>query len=148
MEFATTVRRERTDDSYRLQLEDSIVHTFLWISLGAVLGANCRYWLSRSAASLLSPSFPYGTLIINVTGSFVLGFFLVWTSERVLVDPRWRLLLAIGFCGSFTTYSSYAFESMAYFEQGHWTLLAANILSNNLLALAAVVAGAAVARAV
>jgi CrcB protein len=119
----------------------------LWISLGAIAGANARYFLSRWAARVLSPVFPYGTLIINVSGSLLLGFFLIWTSERVLVDPRWRMLLAIGFCGAYTTFSSYAFESMYYFEQGHWLLFATNILANNLLSLAAILAGAALARA-
>ncbi len=119
---------------------------FLAISAGAVVGANLRYWMSRSAVRLLGPVFPYGTLTINVLGSFVLGFFLVWTSERVLVDPRWRLLIAVGFCGGYTTFSSYAYETMAFFEQGQWTLMAANFLANNLLACAAVLAGMAVAR--
>ena len=123
------------------------MQAYLWVSLGAVAGACARYFLSRVAAKLFGTSFPYGTLLINVSGSFLVALFLVWTTERVLADPRWRLLIAIGFCGSFTTFSSYAFETMAYFEQGHWPLLGANILSNNLLCLAAVVAGAAVARA-
>ena len=120
---------------------------YLWISLGAVAGACARYFVSRYAAKLLSPDFPYGTLFINVSGSFVLGLFLIWTTERVLVDPRWRLLVAVGFCGSYTTFSSYAFESFAYFEQGHWMLFATNLLTNNVLCLAAVIAGAALARA-
>jgi CrcB protein len=124
------------------------VQAVLWISIGAIAGANARYFLSRWAAKALSPSFPYGTLVINVTGSLLLGFFLVWTSERVLADPRWRLMIAIGFCGAYTTFSSYAFETMYYFEQGHWMLFAANILANNILCLAAVLAGAALARAV
>jgi fluoride exporter len=63
-----------------------------------------------------------------------------------MVDPRWRLLVAVGFCGGFTTFSSYAFESMALMEQGQWTLMATNIVSNNLLSLAAVLAGMALAR--
>ncbi len=121
--------------------------TVLWISLGAVLGANARYFLSRWTARHADPTFPYGTLLINMSGSFVLGFFMIWTTERVLADPRWRLLIAIGFCGSYTTFSSYAFETMAYFEQGHWTLLAANFMANNLLSLAAVLGGAMLARA-
>ncbi len=120
----------------------------LWISLGAIAGANARYFLSRWAAKALNPAFPYGTLVINVTGSLLLGFFLIWTSERVLADPRWRLMIAIGFCGAYTTFSSYAFETMYYFEQGHWALFAANILANNLLSLAAVLGGAALARAI
>ena len=118
-----------------------------WISLGAVIGANARYFFSRWVTRYMDAAFPFGTLAINVTGSLVLGFFMIWTSERVLADPRWRLLLAIGFCGSYTTFSSYAFETFAYFEQGHWSLLAANFIANNLLCLGAVLAGAAVARA-
>jgi CrcB protein len=118
-----------------------------WISLGAVIGANARYFFSRWVTRCTDAAFPFGTLLINVTGSLVLGFFMIWTTERVLADPRWRLLIAIGFCGSYTTFSSYAFETMAYFEQGHWTLLATNLIANNLLCLAAVLAGAALARA-
>jgi len=118
----------------------------LVISLGAIVGANARYFISRYAAQALGPVFPYGTLFINIAGSFVVGFFLVWTSERVLADPRWRLLIVIGFCGSLTTFSSYAFESMSYFEKGQWLLTLTNILSNNLLCLGGALAGMALAR--
>ena len=119
---------------------------FLAISLGAIVGANLRYWMSRGSARLLGPVFPYGTLSINVLGSFVVGFFLIWTSERVLVDPRWRLLVIVGFCGGYTTFSSYAYETMAFFEQGQWGLMLVNFLSNNLLSFAAALAGMALAR--
>ena len=118
----------------------------LAISVGAIFGANARYVLSRYAARLLGPVFPYGTLIINALGSFIAGFFIVWTTERVLVDPRWRLLVVVGFCGGFTTFSSFAFETMAYFEQGQWMLMATNVLANNLLCLAAALAGMGLAR--
>jgi CrcB protein len=126
---------------------DSIVNEILVISLGAILGANARWIISRYAARILGPVFPYGTLVINVSGSFVVGFFMIWATERVLLDPRWRLLVVVGFCGAFTTFSSFAFETMAYFEQGQWLLMSANFLSNNLLCLAAVLAGMALARA-
>jgi fluoride exporter len=119
---------------------------FVMVSLGAIAGANLRYILSRYAAKVLGPVFPYGTLIINVTGSFIVGWFMIWTTERVLVDPRWRLLVVVGFCGGFTTFSSYAFESMAYLEQGQWLLMTTNILANNLLCMAAAIAGMALAR--
>jgi len=119
---------------------------YLWIALGAIVGASARYFLSGYVARTFSSTFPYGTLIINVTGSLLLGFFLVLTEERVLVDPRWRLLVAIGFCGSYTTFSSYAFESFAFMEQGQWLALTANVVVNNALCLAFVIAGAAAAR--
>ena len=118
----------------------------LIISLGAIGGANARYLLSRLAVKHLGPVFPYSTLFINIVGSLIVGFFVVWTTERVLADPRWRLLIVVGFCGSFTTFSSYAFETMAYFEQGQWLLMLTNMLSNNLLCLGGALAGMALAR--
>jgi CrcB protein len=120
---------------------------FLAISLAAIVGANLRFLLSRLAAREFGTTFPYGTLAINVAGSFIVGFFVIWTTERVLVDPRWRLLVVVGFCGSFTTFSSYAFETMSYFEHGQWGLMLTNVLSNNLLCLGGALAGIALARA-
>ena len=119
---------------------------YLWIALGAVVGACARYLVSTQIARHFSTTFPYGTLLINITGSLALGFFLVYSTERVLLDPHWRLLVAIGFCGSYTTFSSYAFESFALMEQGQWLVMGLNILGSNVLCLAAVLAGAALAR--
>ena len=119
---------------------------YLWIALGAVVGAAARYFVSTQIARHFSTIFPYGTLLINLSGSLVLGFFLVYSTERVLLDPRWRLLVAVGFCGSYTTFSSYAFESFALMEQGQWLLTSVNILASNAFCLAAVLAGAALAR--
>ena len=121
---------------------------YLWISLGAIVGASARYALSRFVARAVTPAFPYGTLLINITGSFILGLFMIWSTERVLPDPRWRLLIAIGFCGSYTTFSSYAFESFSLFEQGQYVLFAGNVLANNVLCLAGVMAGAMLARSI
>jgi CrcB protein len=123
------------------------VKDFLAISVAAIVGANLRYLISRLAAREFGPVFPFGTLTINIVGSFIVGFFVIWTTERVLIDPRWRLLVVIGFCGSFTTFSSYAFETMSYFEHGQWTLMLTNVLSNNLLCLGGALAGMALARA-
>lgn len=118
----------------------------LVISVGAIFGANFRWLISRWAAKFISPVFPFGTLFINVTGSFVVGFFMIWATERVLLDPRWRLLIVVGFCGAFTTFSSFAFETMAYFSQGQWWMMGANFISNNLLCLGAALGGMALAR--
>jgi len=116
------------------------------ISLGAAVGANLRYAVNRAALKFISASVPYGTLIVNVTGSFILGFFLAWTTERVLASAHWRALVAVGFCGAYTTYSSYGFETVVLIEQGHYGLASANFLANNVLALLAVMAGMALAR--
>ncbi|HEU5415931.1 MAG TPA: fluoride efflux transporter CrcB [Candidatus Angelobacter sp.] len=121
---------------------------YAWISLGAIAGANLRYLFSKIITRFSDAAFPYGTLFINITGSFILGFFLIWTTERVLANPLWRWLIAVGFCGSYTTFSSYAFETMAYFEQGNWGLFAANFLANNLLCLGAVLVGMVLARGI
>ncbi len=122
------------------------LQTILWISLGAVLGANLRYAVARHLSKLAPAGVPFGSLVVNVSGSFVLGLFLVWTTERVLADPRWRLFLAIGFCGSYTTFSSFAYETFVLFEHGHWGPSVWNLLLTNVLCLAGVIAGAVVAR--
>lgn len=124
---------------------------YLWIAIGAVVGACARYFLSNIttrylAARYFAVGFPYGTLLINVSGSLLLGFFLIYASERVLIDPRWRLLVAAGFCGSYTTFSSYAFETFSLMEQGQWLVMGLNIVLSNLLCLIAILAGAALAR--
>jgi CrcB protein len=118
------------------------------VGLGGIFGAVARFLVGRWAARYVTASFPVATLFINFAGSLLIGFFLVWTTERVLADPRWRLLVAIGFCGAFTTYSSFAFETLKMYEQGAVKLALLNILGNNLAALAAVVAGAMLARKV
>jgi CrcB protein len=124
------------------------VKDVLAISVAAIVGTNFRYFLSRLAAREFGPVFPVGTLIINIVGSFIVGFFVIWTTERVLVDPRWRLLVVVGFCGSFTTFSSYAFESMSFLEHGQWGLMLANVLGNNLLCLGGALGGMALARVI
>jgi CrcB protein len=123
-----------------------ILQTVLLISLGAILGANLRFFVAQYAAKLIPSSFPSGTLIINITASFILGFFLIWTSERVLADPRWRIFFAVGFCATYSTYSSYAFETFALFEKGQFSLAVLNFLATNLVCFVAVVLGAALAR--
>jgi fluoride exporter len=122
------------------------LQTILIISLGAVVGANLRYFVAQYVLKLMPSTFPFGTLIINISASFILGFFLIWTSERVLADPRWRLLIAVGFCATYSTYSSYAFETFALVEKGLWSQAVLNILATNVVCFVAVMSGAALAR--
>jgi CrcB protein len=118
----------------------------LLIALGAALGANARYLVGAWAGNYFGSDFPYGTFIVNILGSFVLGFLLTLGTERLQLSPEARLLLAVGFLGSFTTFSSYAVESVNLWrEAGLWRGLL-NIVGNNLVGLFAAVMGAALAR--
>jgi CrcB protein len=121
---------------------------FLAVSVAAIVGANLRFLINRFADKEFGLAFPYGTVAINIVGSIIVGFFVIWSTERVLLDPRWRLLVVVGFCGSFTTFSGYAFESMALLDRGQWGLMLANVLGSNLLCLGGALAGMALARAI
>ena len=94
------------------------MNDFLVISLGAILGANARWIISRYAARMIGTVFPYGTLIINVSGSFVVGFFMIWATERVLLDPRWRLLIVVGFCGHLRPFRASLLKLWRTFSRG------------------------------
>jgi CrcB protein len=124
------------------------LQTVLIISLGAIIGANLRYFVAQYVARMVPSSFPFGTLVINITASFVLGFFLIWTAERVLADPRWRLFIAVGFCATYSTYSSYAFETFALFQKGQFPSALLNILATNVVCFVAVALGASLARGI
>lgn len=118
----------------------------LWISLGAVAGANVRYGLSLLASHWTSTSLPIGTLIVNVSGSLLIGIMLTLLTERFLLDPHWRLLLVVGFLGSYTTMSSYAFEVIALWERSDAVRAIAYVLGTNVLCLAACYGGVAIVR--
>jgi CrcB protein len=101
--------------------------TYVAISIGAVLGANVRYLLGGWLSDRFGTGFPMGTLVINVTGSFVIGLFLTLIGERFVVADWWRPLVAIGFLGSYTTFSTFSFETLALAQSGAWGLAALNI---------------------
>ncbi len=96
------------------------MQTVILISLGAVLGANLRYWFGVWAGQHWGTQYPIATFVINLTGSLLLGFFITVISERLLIDPRWRVFFAIGFLGSYTTFSTYTYESISLMMTGNW----------------------------
>jgi len=121
--------------------------TYLAISIGAVLGANARFLLGRLVAERLGVAFPYGTLIINVSGSFLIGLVLVLVTER-MSGPWWvRPALAIGFLGSYTTFSSFSYETLELMEKGSLLAAGAYIMASVGAALVAVYFGTLLGRA-
>ena len=119
---------------------------FLWIGLGGFLGANARYLVQQAAASRWGTSFPYGTLIANVLGSFIIAFFLTLAVERLSISTEMRLFVAVGFLGGFTTFSSYAYETFLLFEQGRGLAAGLNLLTNLVVGMSFVVLGVVLAR--
>lgn len=107
------------------------------IGIGGFLGANARQWVSEWAAERFGTGFPWGTLLINVSGSFLLAIFLAWTGKHLALDARWRLFFAVGFCGAYTTFSTFAYNSVALAENGNWLASAGNVMSTNVLCLIA-----------
>jgi fluoride exporter len=121
---------------------------FLLISAGAIIGANTRYWLGTWIAEKWGTAFPYGTFVINITGSLFIGFFMTLATERFLIDPRWRLLIAVGFLGAYTTFSTYAYESLGLFQRGQWIPGILNAFGSTVTGLIAVGIGVYLGRAV
>jgi CrcB protein len=120
---------------------------YLVIGLGGFLGANARYLVGSWCIERFGRSFPYGTLVVNVSGSFILGFFLVLITDRVVLHPHWRLFFAIGFLGAYTTFSTFSFESIALLQNRALFPALANMVGSVVLGLIAVVMGMATARA-
>ncbi len=103
---------------------------YLMVSLGAALGGGLRYWVSNMAHKILPASFPYGTLTVNIIGSFILGLTMFLLDQREMITPGVRLFLAVGFCGGFTTFSSFSYETFNFFTDSQIFLGLLNILVN------------------
>jgi fluoride exporter len=117
----------------------------LWVGVGGAGGSISRYVLGLWIADRLGASFPWGTMIINISGSLVIGLLLTVLTNKVVADPAWRLLLVVGFLGGYTTFSSYTFEAMTLADAGDWMDALAYLLGSNVLSLLAVVIGAMLA---
>ncbi|MCY4526740.1 MAG: fluoride efflux transporter CrcB [Anaerolineaceae bacterium] len=119
--------------------------TLVSIGAGGLLGACARYLFGVWVVSRFGVGGPVGTLVVNGVGSFLLALFLGWSLRQGVLAPQVRLFVSVGFCGAFTTFSTYAFESVDLARQGQWLALTGNVLGNNLLCLAGVCLGLALA---
>lgn len=114
--------------------------TYFWIAVGGALGSIARYACSNLALGWLGPSFPWGTLAINVLGSFVIGFFATLTGPdgRYLVSPDIRQFVMVGICGGFTTFSAFSLQTLTLVQEGEAVRAGFNIASSVVLCLASV----------
>jgi CrcB protein len=142
----TEIDRRWATHRSRKSTESKYMNRFLLISLGAILGANARYLVGLWAAQRFGTAFPYGTAIVNITGSLVLGFLLAWGSIRTGLSPEMRLFAAVGFLGAYTTFSSFAVESLLQAENVSLVSALSNIIVNNGLGIGAAAIGMWVAR--
>ncbi|ADU65213.1 CrcB protein [Desulfurispirillum indicum S5] len=113
----------------------------LFIAVGGALGALARFFSGALALKLLGGNFPFGTLLVNVAGSFLLGVVYVLTTQKGMLPDEFRLFFAIGFLGSYTTFSTFALDSVLLSDSGTMGLALINILLNVTLSIAAVVGG-------
>src|SRR6266404_1542836 len=119
---------------------------YMAVAVGGALGACLRYYLGSSVLSRTAVPFPTATFIINVTGSFILGFFLTLVTDRVSVSPQLRLAIAVGFVGAYTTFSTFEYETARLVEEGDFLYAFLNIALSFTIGFAAVWAGIIVAR--
>jgi CrcB protein len=99
----------------------------LFVGIGGFLGSVARYLLGGWISNRYRGAFPIATFLINVSGSFILGLFLTLTTERVFVDPRWRLFVSVGFIGAYTTFSTFEYETERLASAGGLAVAAANV---------------------
>src|SRR4051812_8135564 len=130
----------RADDSYRSGVGGVFMLSYLAVMLGGALGTGARFWASGLIAERFGDAFPAGTLVINVTGSFIIGLFAALTGPDgvVLVRPIFRQFFMIGVCGGYTTFSSFSLQTLDLAREGEWLWAAANTVLSVVLCLLAV----------
>ncbi|MDQ3746821.1 MAG: fluoride efflux transporter CrcB, partial [Acidobacteriota bacterium] len=121
---------------------------YLAVAGGGAFGAVLRYYLGGSALSRVAAPFPLATFVINVTGSFVIGFFLTLVNERVYVNPNVRLAVAVGFVGAYTTFSTFEYDTARLVESKDYLYAFLNVVLSFVVGFAAVWAGIVAARRV
>lgn len=118
----------------------------IYLAIGGTLGTLCRFLISGWAYNLLGSNFPYGTLVVNTTGCFFIGFLGTAADERLLFSSNFRLLALIGFLGAFTTFSTFLYESWLFLKDGEILKMWLNLGGSIILGLAAVILGTLIAR--
>ncbi len=121
---------------------------YLVIALGGAIGSTTRFLVGNLISSYIKSNYPWGTFFINISGSFIIGFFLVLITERVPMDQHWRLAIIVGFTGAYTTFSTFEYEILYLLEKGKIMDALLYITTSLITGLLAVWAGALLARQV
>ena len=122
---------------------------YLWVALGSALGGAARHLVGLAGADLVGDAFPLATIVINATGSFVIGFFAVvsGTDSPYLIRTETRVFVMVGICGGYTTFSAFSLQSFLLIRQGHAVAAAMNVILSMLLCLFSVWLGHAAGNA-
>lgn len=128
---------------------DAEVKTYLWIAIGGALGSVARFGVSSLIAARVGELFPWGTLIVNITGCMVIGFFagLTGPDGRVVVSPDLRQFVMVGLCGGYTTFSSFSLQTLNLLRAGDLTRAGGNVLFSVIACMIGVWIGAVAAAA-
>lgn len=124
--------------------------TYLWIAIGSALGGMARYWCGGLAVAAFGETFPWGTILINISGSFVIGLFAGLTEPggRIVSSPDLRLFVMTGICGGYTTFSAFSLQTLTLVRNGEPWQACGNVLLSVTLCLIAVWLGFALAMAI
>jgi CrcB protein len=124
-----------------------MISTSLWIALGGALGSVARFWLAALVAEIMGLQFPWGTILVNIIGSFVIGFFGTFAGPggRMIVSFNARAFVMVGICGGFTTFSSFSLQTLDLARESRWLQAGGNVVVSVVMCLLAVWAGHALA---
>jgi len=120
----------------------------LIIGIGGFIGAIARYGMALWIGQRWGRSFPLGTFVINVSGSFLIGLLMTLFSERFLVNPQWRLLLVVGFLGAYTTFSTFEYETGALLKDSEWMFAGLNVVLSVFVGFIALKLGEVIAKSI
>ncbi len=115
------------------------MQNYLLVGIGASIGGMFRYGISKHIAKIIPILYPFGTLAVNVIGSFIIGLLIFYFADKGYISPEAKLLLTTGFCGGFTTFSTFSLETMNLLQDSQYKLAGVNIVLNVVLSLGAVI---------
>jgi CrcB protein len=120
----------------------------LIIGIGGFLGAVTRYGVAVWIGQRWGRSFPLGTFVINITGSFLIGLLMTLMTERIIENPQWRLLLVVGFLGAYTTFSTFEYETGALLKDSEWLFAGLNVVLSVVVGFIALKLGEVIAKSI